>query len=67
MMSGRRLETSSIRPISHVDDIHIEDGEPPEKVGCVQNASVTEEAVSENPYISDDDRFPRNAVGIGRH
>jgi len=28
----------------YVDDIHIEDGEPPDKVGCVQNASLTEEA-----------------------
>lgn len=41
----------------HVDDIHIEDGEPPDKVGCVHNASLTTEAVDENPYVSAEDRF----------
>jgi len=48
----------------YVDDIHIEDGEPPDKVGCVRNASLTEEAVAENPFVTADDRFRETLLAL---
>lgn len=53
-----------VEVFDYVERVEIEDGEPPDKVGAVKNASLTAESVEDNPYIPADNTIRETLLAL---